>query len=143
MKIEFQQRQRVEKAINHVIIAIPADEVERDDVYGDCTGKMPVSFKNVAKDMYVLYVDPNGVVRDWPAGITVDAYFKPSDGGRYWIVFDDDVSIRIGCYVPSCLSMGDGGGDYLELKIDGTGRIADWERVFTPLCVAREIEESP
>ena len=83
----------------------------------------------------------NGIVKDWPQGMTASTYYKVCDDGDYWLA-DSDGNKRfksIGYYVPDkYLFHGDKGyGDYIILDIDENGKIQNWkERVF----VAAECE---
>ena len=72
----------------------------------------------------------DGVVMDWPTGVTADIHYKVCDAGEYWIL--DDGRQRIakwgGYYVPNdFLCHGDQGyGDYIILEIDSGGVIKGW-----------------
>lgn len=72
----------------------------------------------------------DGVVIDWPVGMTANIHFKVCDDGDYWLL--DEQRQRVakwgGYYVPDdFLCPGDNGyGDYIILSIDGDGRIDKW-----------------
>ena len=85
----------------------------------------------------------DGVVIDWPTGMTADIHFKVCDDGDYWLL--DEQRKRFakwgGFYVPNAfLCHGDQGfGDYIILKIDADGRIDKWR---TPeVRIARDEED--
>jgi hypothetical protein len=72
----------------------------------------------------VVDVD-SGVVRGWPRGLSVNAHFKPRDGGSYRFFDDPDgkpVLSFTDDYVPAFLDHDDGGDDYLSVKIDENGK---------------------
>lgn len=72
----------------------------------------------------------DGMVMDWPAGMTANIHFKVCDDGEYWLL--DEQRQRIakwaGYYVPNYfLCHGDNGyGDYIILKVDADGVIKSW-----------------
>lgn len=69
-----------------------------------------------------------GRICDWPEGVTADIHYKVCDDGTYQIRDDSNNGIRrISGYVPSIMCPeGDGYGDYVKMKIDGAGKIANW-----------------
>lgn len=70
-----------------------------------------------------------GAVLNWPSGITADIHYKVCDDGEYWLGTESKKLAKwIGDYVPEAfLCHGDEGwGDYIILKIDASGRIADF-----------------
>ena len=71
----------------------------------------------------------DGVIVDWPEGVTADIHFKVCDDGRYELLAEDMSSVvKIDDYVPAILAPeGDGFGDYIIMKIDGAGKIAKWK----------------
>ena len=73
----------------------------------------------------------DGVLEGWPAGTTANIHYKVCDAGMYWLTdasFNRLAKYRSD-YVPDALCHGDNGyGDYIILKIDGDGRIQDYER---------------
>ena len=78
-----------------------------------------------------------GKVVDWPEGLTADIHYKVCDAGVYRLLDKDRAVVRkIDGYVPAILSPGgDGYGDYIIMKIDGSGQIQDWKltlREFAP-----------
>lgn len=72
-----------------------------------------------------------GIVKDWPSGVTADVHYKVCDAGEYWLqgASGNLVAKYKSDYVPNLLSVGSNGyGDYIILKIDGTGAIQGWTR---------------
>jgi hypothetical protein len=73
----------------------------------------------------------DGVVMDWPAGMTADIHFKVCDAGEYWLL--DENRIRIGkwagYYVPNeFLCHGDQGyGDYIIFCVNENGQIKSFK----------------
>jgi len=72
-----------------------------------------------------------GRVSEWPTGTTAEVHYKVCDAGRYWLLDKEGnrIATRDG-YVPGqFLCHGDNGyGDYIIMKIDGEGKIADYHR---------------
>lgn len=71
----------------------------------------------------------DGVVMDWPEGVTADVHYKVCDQGEYWLL--DESRQRVAkwgsYYVPDdFLCGGKGYGDYIILKIDAGGVIKGW-----------------
>lgn len=65
---------------------------------------------------------------DCPQGVTADIHYKVCDQGRY-LLLDADLNVLVekDGYVPDILSPGGSGyGDYIIMKIDGTGQIENW-----------------
>jgi len=87
----------------------------------------------------------DGLVMDWPVGMTADIHFKVCDAGEYWLL--DESMKRVakwaGFYVPDdFLCHGDNGyGDYIIFKIESDGHIAKW-RVPEIKRGGREDDES-
>ena len=73
-----------------------------------------------------------GIVQDWPSDKTADVHYKVCDAGDYWIV--DPVTKEQykfkGDYVPDLFlcHVNTGYGDYIILKIDNEGKIANYKR---------------
>lgn len=82
----------------------------------------------VGDDWWVQLRLADGVIEGWPAGTSADVHYKVCDDGQYWLL--DASGTAVGYYdgyVPAHLCHGDNGyGDYIILKIDGEGRIADY-----------------
>lgn len=74
----------------------------------------------------------DGMVMDWPAGVTADVHYKVCDQGQYWLL--DGSLKRIakwsGAYVPDrFLCPGSGGyGDYIIFRVGVDGRIIGWRQ---------------
>ena len=72
----------------------------------------------------------DGVVMDWPDGVTADIHFKVCDDGEYWLLDDQGRAVAkwAGCYVPDkwLCPKNTGYGDYIILSIGGAGRIDGW-----------------
>lgn len=69
-----------------------------------------------------------GVIIDWPKGTTAEVHYKVCDAGVYALLDADRNQVKqIGGYVPSIMCPeGSGYGDYVIMKIDGDGKIANW-----------------
>ncbi len=70
-----------------------------------------------------------GIISDWPKGTTADIHYKVCDGGEYFLLDEEWNQYKYkGHYVPDkLLCMGERGcGDYIILKIDENGKIANW-----------------
>lgn len=72
----------------------------------------------------------DGVLMEWPQGITAHIHYKVCDAGQYWLLNDERrrVAKWAGFYVPDeFLCHGDNGyGDYIIFKVDADGRIEKW-----------------
>jgi len=80
-------------------------------------------------EMWSINIDlATGVIAGWPDGVTAETHYKVCDAGVYHAVSEDGsrVASKDG-YVPSMLSPGGSGyGDYVIMKIDGSGKIENW-----------------
>jgi hypothetical protein len=127
-----------------LVVFVPAREVECDDCYTG-PGRVPKDFLGKTDGYYRFRVNvATKKIDDWPAGLEVDAHFKPRDGGIYELVLDDGYVIaRSGdCYVPGWLSHNDGGDDYLDFKVGPNGvwrglsprsdRVQEWASLAQP-----------
>ncbi len=89
---------------------------------------MPYDFPFREGDSWKPKIDiDQGLIIDWPNGVTGDFYMKVCDMGSYYLLDKNDycrASIE-NDYVPNRLIPGDY-GDYIEMKIDGTGKITNW-----------------
>lgn len=69
-----------------------------------------------------------GVILGWPSGTVADIHYKVCDAGEYW--FLNSAAERIAkyknYYVPDFLP-GDHYGDYIIMKVDGEGKIQNWD----------------
>lgn len=71
-----------------------------------------------------------GQIAAWPENVpAIDLYAKPRDGGSYRLLGPDYKVIAAieQDYVPNRCIPGDY-GDYVDLKIDATGKITNWPR---------------
>lgn len=74
----------------------------------------------------------DGVVMDWPEGMTADIHFKVCDEGEYWLLDENRARIAkwSGDYVPNAfLCHGDKGyGDYIIFCVNETGQITKFKQ---------------
>jgi hypothetical protein len=85
-------------------------------------------------DMWQAKIDiTTGEIHDWPRGKTLDMYMKVVDSGIY-ILRDGGGNIIAdrNDYVPHGIIPGEG-GDYVDLKINETGKITNWPKKIS-LC---------
>jgi len=97
--------------------------------YDDEDEDIPYDAPKRYKDMWQAEIDiATGEIYDWPQGKTLDMYMKVVDTGTY-ILRDGDGSIiaERNDYVPHGIIPGEY-GDYVELKIDETGKITNWPK---------------
>lgn len=112
--------QPVEVEVSAIRISVPVRYDEED---------MPKDYPHRTGDVWTVTVDvETGQIRDWPAGVEPrDIEMKVVDGGTYELL-DPAGKVVAGIeqdYVPDCIP-GDY-GDYIDFKIDATGRIANWK----------------
>lgn len=69
-----------------------------------------------------------GIILNWTPGKTADIHYKVCDDGEYSLLDPDkNIVLQINRYVPGIMSPGDNGyGDYVIMKVDASGKIADW-----------------
>lgn len=69
-----------------------------------------------------------GKIVGWPEGIEAQTHYKVCDAGRYSLLSESgEIVADRYWYVPGMLSPGDDGfGDYVIMKIDGSGKIEHW-----------------
>jgi hypothetical protein len=74
-----------------------------------------------------------GIIENWPEGVSASVHYKVCDDGRYELLDASGKVVRdIMGYVPSLMSPGDNGyGDYVIMKIDGSGKIDGWKADLT------------
>lgn len=80
-------------------------------------------------DVWRIFVNlDTGVIDDWPEGVTAKVHYKVCDAGVYSLIdADGKERAKREWYVPPMLSPGGAGyGDYVIMKIDGTGKIDNW-----------------
>ncbi|WCK26618.1 hypothetical protein [Agrobacterium pusense] len=91
----------------------------------DEEGNIP--FRNGDSWQPVIDID-TGKIEGWPEGTTADLHYKVCDAGVYTLLNDNRETVKqIDGYVPSIMCPeGNGYGDYVIMKIDGDGKIANW-----------------
>lgn len=69
-----------------------------------------------------------GVIVNWTQGKTADIHFEVCDAGAYSLLDTEKNLIKtIDGYVPTIMCPeGNGYGDYVIMKVDADGRIANW-----------------
>lgn len=74
-----------------------------------------------------------GVILNWPVGTVADVHYKVCDAGIYYLLDEDKTIVKtIDGYVPEMMCPeGDGYGDYVIMKIDAEGKIANWKVVLS------------
>jgi len=86
-------------------------------------------------DLWCPVIDlATGVIEEWPSGIEADIHYKVCDAGEYHLLdAEKNVIASVDGYVIGMMSPGDNGyGDYVIMKIDGEGKIADWRVDLSP-----------
>lgn len=140
MKVTYKERREVTRDVAQLVIAVPLDEVEHED---HPRWPQPKAIYEATGFVEVRVCVETGRVVNWPAGATYDALWKPRDSGMYVLLdsagdeierFDDD-------YVPRFCYWGEGGDDYIEMKIDEDGKIANFHDTFTAERVSEAIGE--
>ena len=73
-----------------------------------------------------------GTIEGWPAGTTADIHYKVCDAGRYTLLDAERNAVAVhDGYVPKIMAPGgDGYGDYIIMRIDGSGKIENWQPDF-------------
>jgi len=69
-----------------------------------------------------------GIIANWPIGTVADIHFKVCDEGIYQLADSEGKIVKeIDGYVPKIMCPEENGyGDYIIMKIDGNGKIANW-----------------
>ena len=124
MKTTMKLEQEVE--IVTVVIAISPRYVGDDD-----DDDMPTDFPllNDSK-MWTAHVDiDTGIIKGWPEGDVREMHVKVCDAGTYRLLdaSGKEIAAIVNDYVPHGVVPGSW-GDYVELSIDGTGRIINWPK---------------
>jgi len=89
---------------------------------------MPQDFPFRVGDVWAVQVDiDTGIIKGWPQGYAGEFYMKICDEGTYRLLATDGTEIASieENYVPNALLPGQY-GDYLEMKIDATGKVTNW-----------------
>lgn len=82
--------------------------------------------------MPVIDID-SGVIKNWERGKSADIHYKVCDAGSYFLDDEDGNVIlsRVDDYVPDILCPEENGyGDYIIMKVDQNGKIANWKPDF-------------
>lgn len=81
-------------------------------------------------DTWDIVIDlETGTIIGWPKGIDADTCYKVCDDGVYTLLNEQkEPVVKIEGYVPDIMCPEGGGyGDYIEMKIDSDGKIANWK----------------
>lgn len=116
MKVKVKTEKEVE--IKYVIVDVNPRYLDEEE--------QPVPLLN--GDTWRVKIDiDSGRIENWPLGEARQYYWKICDAGSYYLLDDaDNVVLSIeDNYVPNGLLPGEW-GDYLDLKINGDGVIANW-----------------
>ncbi len=82
-------------------------------------------------DYWEPVIDINtGTIINWNIGTTADIHYKVCDDGTYTLYAEDGTSIiEKSGYVPEIMCPEEEGyGDYIIMKVDGNGVIANWKQ---------------
>jgi hypothetical protein len=86
-------------------------------------------------DLWKPIIDlETGVIKNWEQGKTANVHYKVCDAGSYYLQDADGNTILSidENYVPDIMCPeGEGYGDYIKMKIDENGKIANWEQTLT------------
>ena len=115
---------KIEKEVDikKIKIDIAPRYIGDDDMPTD----FPLLTENKSAWIAVVGVD-TGVIENWPQGEEREMHVKVCDAGSYHLIDESDnvIGSIINSYVPNGIVPGSY-GDYVELKIDGTGKITNW-----------------
>lgn len=74
----------------------------------------------------------DGMVMNWPEGMTADIHYKVCDAGQYWLLNDNFMRTAqwAGYYVPDdfLCPTENGDGDYIIFKVGADGLIKGWRK---------------
>ncbi|MBB5021952.1 HepT-like ribonuclease domain-containing protein [Desulfurispira natronophila] len=116
----------------YLMLRVNAEYVERDVIfegraYREGETKIP-GLKNEIWELKIRVSD--GVVIDWPEGVSADIYMKVCDSGEYFLLneYNRIIAKWVSGYVPDdILSIEDKGyGDYIIFIINENGAIENW-----------------
>lgn len=81
-----------------------------------------------------------GEIYDWPEGVEADIHYKVCDDGVYKLIDSEgNIVVTKEGYVPDCLCpQGGGHGDYIIMKVNGDGKIANWRANISDLLEDEE-----
>lgn len=70
-----------------------------------------------------------GTITNWVAGVVADVHYKICDDGKYTLASSSGATVKsIYGYVPNIICpKSEGFGDYIIMKIDENGKIANWK----------------
>jgi hypothetical protein len=130
MKVQYSIRQQVEKDVAQLVITVPLDEVTHED---HAEWPMPEAIHHQANTVNVRVCVETGRIVGWPTGKTYNELWKPRDSGTYTLLdgAGGEIEVFADDYVPAFCGWGEGGGDYIEMKIDENGTIANFHDAFT------------
>lgn len=121
MKLEVERTKKEEIDIAAIRCELAVRYEEQD---------IPNDYPHRRGDVWDITIDvETGKIRDWPQGLAPrNVYMKVCDQGTYSLLDASGAVIeRVDeDYVPSCIP-GEY-GDYVDFKIDGFGRIANWSK---------------
>jgi hypothetical protein len=84
-------------------------------------------------DAWMPLIDiDTGIIQDWPKGTVADIHYKVCDDSRYYLLASDIQTIAKvdGYVIPMMYPEGNGYGDYVIMKVNGDGKIANWRKTF-------------
>lgn len=119
----------------YIKVSAPVRYWDDADINGDRSeGGELVPFKSGDNWEPVIDIE-NGIVLNWPSGISADFHFKVCDAGSYFLLNDDmnEVASILENYVPDGLCHGDSGyGDYIIFKVGHDGEIFNYKKEINP-----------
>lgn len=119
--MKFKVKRLVEIDIRYISIDVAVRYGEED---------IPNDFPLRVGDAWKAIVDiDTGMIHDWPVGQAGELSMKVCDQGTYQLLDENMILIAFieDDYVPHGVVPGRY-GDYIELNIDATGRIANWPK---------------
>lgn len=84
-------------------------------------------------DFWMPIIDiETGIIKNWEQGKTADIHYKVCDEGEYSLMNDrGETIVKIEGYVPDIMCPEENGyGDYIIMKVDENGQIANWKVDF-------------
>ena len=126
MKIKVKIEQEIE--VKKLIVSAEVRYWEGATVNGkDDTDEMFTPFRKGNNWNPTIDIE-TGVIADWPVGTVANIHFMVCNTGVYQLADSDGKVVKeIDGYVPKFMCPeGEGYGDYIIMKIDGNGKIANW-----------------
>lgn len=129
MKVTILKKVEVEAKTLHVRAGVryweDASVNGVEDINGDL---IPCRIEDEEDWFPVIDID-SGVITNWEQGKSADIHYKVCDCGDYYLLDEKDNEIvHFNGYVPKTLSpVGSGYGDYIIMKVDTNGLIANWK----------------